>query len=47
MDYYAGIDVSLEYSDVCVVVASGKIVREDKIVSEPEALVGFPRSVFA
>src|SRR5215472_13385842 len=41
MDYYAGIDVSLEYSSVCVVDASGKIVRESKIVSEPEALIAW------
>lgn len=48
MDYYAGIDVSLEQSSVCVVDANGKIVREVKVASEPEALValfaslGFP-----
>jgi transposase len=41
MDYYAGIDVSLECSSVCVVDASGKIVREDKVASEPEALIGW------
>ena len=34
MDYYAGIDVSLEYSSVCVVDTSGKIVREAKVASE-------------
>jgi len=28
MDHYAGVDVSLECSSVCVVGASGKIVRE-------------------
>jgi transposase len=38
MDYYAGIDVSLEASSVCVVDASGKIVKEAKVSSEPEAL---------
>src|SRR3989441_8932718 len=41
MDHYAGIDVSLEYSSVCVVDASGKIVREAKVVSEPETLIGW------
>jgi transposase len=41
MDHYAGIDVSLEYSSVCVVNASGKIVREGKVLSEPDALIGW------
>ena len=41
MDHYAGIDVSLEQSSVCVVDAAGRIVREAKVASEPEALVGF------
>ena len=41
MDYYAGIDVSMEYSSVCVVDGTGKIVREDKVVSEPAALIGW------
>jgi transposase len=41
MEYYAGIDVSLEASSVCVVDASGKIVKEAKVPSEPEALMGW------
>src|SRR3982750_1095475 len=43
MEHYAGIDVSLERSSVCVVDATGKIVREAKVASEPEALTDFFR----
>jgi transposase len=45
MEHYAGIDVSLERSSVCVVDATGKIVREAKVASEPEALVRFFREL--
>jgi transposase len=41
MDYYAGIDVSLEASSICVVDGSGKIVKEAKILSEPEDLIAW------
>ena len=41
MRYFAGIDVSLEESSVCVVDAEGRLVREAKVPSEPEALVAF------
>jgi transposase len=41
MDYYAGIDVSLEASRVCVVDGAGKIIREAKVVSGPEVLIGW------
>jgi transposase len=41
MDHYAGIDVSLECASVCIVDTTGKIVREDKVASEPEALIGW------
>src|ERR1700722_14619696 len=41
MNYYAGIDVSLEASSVCVIDASGKIVREAKVASEPAALIAW------
>ena len=41
MEHYAGIDVCLELSSVCVVDGRGKIVKEAKIASEPEALVYF------
>ncbi|MBI5162921.1 MAG: IS110 family transposase [Magnetospirillum sp.] len=45
MDYYAGIDVSLEQSSVCVVDEKGKIVREAKVESEQEALAAFLRGL--
>ena len=34
MEHYAGIDVSLELSSVCVVDAQGKIVKEAKVASD-------------
>jgi transposase len=33
MEHYAGIDVSLELSSVCVVDAQGKILKEAKVAS--------------
>ncbi len=41
MEHYAGIDVSLESASICVVDASGRIVREAKVASEPEVLIGW------
>jgi transposase len=47
MDEYAGIDVSLEASAVCIVDAEGRIVKERKVASAPEALVAFFRALEA
>lgn len=41
MNYYAGIDVSLEQSSICIVDGEGKIVREAKVASEPEPMIAF------
>jgi transposase len=41
MNHYAGIDVSLESSTICVVDGAGKILRETKVASEPEALIAW------
>jgi transposase len=45
MEHYAGIDVSLEQSSICVVDATGQIVHEAKVPSEPEALIAFFRQL--
>jgi transposase len=45
MEQYAGIDVSLESASVCVVDASGRIFREAKVASEPEALIAWLRGL--
>jgi transposase len=45
MEHYAGIDVSLELSSVCVVDATGRIVREAKVASEPETLIAWFRGL--
>lgn len=45
MAYYAGLDVSLEETAVCVVDEKGQVVKEARVASEPEALVGFLRAL--
>jgi transposase len=39
MDYFAGLDVSVKETGVCIVDDAGKIVREARVASEPEALL--------
>ena len=41
MRYFAGLDVSLEETAICVVDEAGGIVREARVASEPDALVAF------
>ena len=41
MGYFAGLDVSLEETTICVVDDAGMIVREARAASEPEVLVAF------
>ena len=38
MDHYAGLDISLEETSVCVVDGNGKIMRESKVATDPDAL---------
>jgi transposase len=39
MDHFAGLDVSVKATSVCIVDDSGKIIREVKVASEPHALL--------
>ena len=39
MDHFAGLDVSVNETSVCVVDDTGRIVREAKVASEPDALL--------
>jgi transposase len=39
MDHFAGLDVSVKETSVCILDDTGKIVREVRVASEPEALL--------
>ena len=39
MDHFAGLDVSVKETSVCIVDDTGRIVRELKVASEPDALL--------
>jgi transposase len=39
MDHFAGLDVSVKETSVCIVDDTGRIVREVKVASEPAALL--------
>src|SRR5713101_8368549 len=39
MDHFAGLDVSVKETSICIVDDTGRIVREVKVGSEPEALL--------
>jgi transposase len=41
MSYFAGLDVSLEETTICIVDDAGTIMREARVASEPEALAAF------
>jgi transposase len=44
MDYFAGLDVSVKDTSVCIVDDAGRIRREVKVASEPDALLQVLRS---
>jgi hypothetical protein len=39
MYHFAGLDVSVKETSICIVDDTGRIVREVKVASEPEALL--------
>jgi transposase len=39
MDHFAGLDVSVKETSICIVDDTGRIVREAKVASEPEAVL--------
>ena len=39
MDHFAGLDVSVKDTSICIVDDTGRILREVKVASEPDALV--------
>src|SRR5438094_2158129 len=39
MDHFAGLDVSVKETSICIVDDTGRIVRELKVASEPESLL--------
>lgn len=41
MKYYAGLDVSMEETAVCVIDASGAVVGEAKVSSDPQSIVAY------
>ena len=46
MEHFAGLSVSVKDTSVCIVDDTGKIVREVKVASKPEALPYAGRSIF-
>ena len=46
MDHFAGLDVSVKETSVCIVDDKGEIVREVKVKSEPEALLAALKNPF-
>src|ERR1700733_2639983 len=39
MEHFAGLDVSVKTTSVCIVDDTGKVIREVKVTSEPEVLL--------
>jgi predicted NBD/HSP70 family sugar kinase len=39
MDHFAGLDISVKETSVCILDDAGKIVKEVNVASEPQALL--------
>ena len=39
MEHFAGLDVSVNETSVCIMDGTGRVVREVKVASEPDALL--------
>jgi len=44
MEHYAGLDISLRLTAVCVIDERGRVVSESKVASEPAAIADWPDS---
>ncbi len=44
MDYFAGLDVSLEETSICIVDSEGRIVAERKVATDPQVIADAPRA---
>ena len=44
MDHFAGLDISVKETSVCIVDGTGKIVREVRVASEPKELLAVLKS---
>jgi transposase len=38
MEHYAGLDVSVKETSVCVIDGTGKVIQEVKVATEPDAI---------
>src|SRR3954468_15391566 len=45
MKHCVGLDVSVKETAICIVDEGGKVVRETKVATEPEAIIAFLNSV--
>ena len=41
MKYSVGLDVSVKETAICIVDEAGKVVRESKVATEPQAIIAF------